>query len=168
MVQCFERAFREKEYFMIEVRVKGVARTPDPFLAGVILERLDNQEVLPIFIGMLEAESCFLVLANIARPRPQSHDLAKNLLDVLGAKIDKVVVTDLQDNSYYAVIHLLDKGGVQYEIDSRPSDAIALALRFDCPIFVEEQVFIKYAQQQGEEEQNRGTSLEEMEPSGSA
>jgi hypothetical protein len=113
MVQCFERAFREKEYFMIEVRVKGVARTPDPFLAGVILERLDNQEVLPIFIGMLEAESCFLVLANIARPRPQSHDLAKNLLDVLGAKIDKVVVTDLQDNSYYAVIHLLDKGATK-------------------------------------------------------
>ena len=77
------------------------------------------------------------MLAKIARPRPQSHDLAKNLLDVLGAKIDKVVVTDLQEDCYYAVIHLLDKGGVQYEIDSRPSDAIALALRFDCPIFVE-------------------------------
>ena len=66
------------------------------------------------------------------------------------------------------MIHLLDKGGVQYEIDSRPSDAIALALRFDCPIFVEEQVFIKYAQQREEEKQNRGTSLEDMEPSGSA
>ena len=153
---------------MIEAKVKGVARTPDPFLAGVILERLDNQEVLPIFVGMLEAESCFLVLAKIARPRPQSHDLAKNLLDVLGAKIDKVVVTDLQEDAYYAVIHLLDKGGVEHKIDSRPSDAIALALRSDCPIFVEERVFMKYAHQQEEEIQNRGTSLADMEPSGSA
>ena len=66
------------------------------------------------------------------------------------------------------MIHLLDKGGVQYEIDARPSDAIALALRSDCPIFVEERVFIKYAQQREEEKQNRGRSLEDMEPSGSA
>lgn len=153
---------------MIEAKVRGVARTANPFLAGVVLERLDNREVLPIFVGPLEAESCFVVLAKIVPPRPQSHDLAKNLLDVLGAKIDKVVVTDLQKDAYYAVIHLLDKGGVQYEIDSRPSDAIALALRFDCPIFVEEQVFIKYAQQREEEKQNRGTSLEDMKPSGSA
>lgn len=153
---------------MIEAKVRGVARTANPFLAGVVLERLDNREVLPIFVGPLEAESCFVVLAKIVPPRPQSHDLAKNLLDVLGAKIDKVVVTDLQKDAYYAVIHLLDKGGVQYEIDSRPSDAIALALRFDCPIFVEEQVFIKYAQQREEEKQNRGTSLDDMEPSGSA
>ena len=154
------RELSEKERAMIEAKVRGVARTADPFLAGVVLERLDNREVLPIFVGMLEAESCFLVLANIARPRPQSHDLAKNLLDVLGAKIDKVIVTDLQEDCYYAVIHLLDKGGVQYDIDARPSDAIALALRSDCPIFVEERVFIKYAQQREEEKQNRGTSLE--------
>ena len=153
---------------MIEAKVRGVARIVNPFLAGIVLERLDNREVLPIFVGMLEAESCFLVLAKIAQPRPQSHDLAKNLLDVLEAKIDKVVVTDLQENCYYAVIHLLDKGGVQYEIDARPSDAIALALRSDCPIFVEERVFIKYAHQREEEKQNRGTSLADMEPSGSA
>jgi bifunctional DNase/RNase len=153
---------------MIEAKVRGVARIVNPFLAGIVLERLDNREVLPIFVGMLEAESCLSVLAKIAPPRPQSHDLAKNLLDVLGAKIDKVVVTDLQEDAYYAVIHLLDKGGVQHEIDSRPSDAIALALRFDCPIFVEEQVFIKYAQQREEEKQSRGISLEDMVPSGSA
>lgn len=77
-------------------------------------------------------------------------------------------MTDLREGSYYAVIHLLDKGGVEYEIDSRPSDTGALALRFDCPIFAEEQVFMKYAQQRGKKNKNRGTSLEDMEPSGSA
>lgn len=153
---------------MIEAKVRGVARTAHPFLAGLVLERLDNREVLPIFVGMLEAESCVSALEKIVPRRPQSHDLAKNLLDVLGAKLDRVVVTDLQEDAYYAVIHLLDKSGVQHEIDSRPSDAIALALRFNCPIFVEERVFIKFAQQREEAKQNRGISLEDMEPSGSA
>lgn len=109
------------------------------------MERLDNGQVLPMLVGMLEADSCFC-----------------------SASTAKVVVTDLRKGFYYAVIHLLDKGGMEPEIDSRPSDAIALALRFDCPIFVEEPIFIKCAQQRGEEEQNRGTSLEDMEPSGSA
>ena len=113
------------------------------------MERLDNGEVLPIFVGMLETDSCFLGLARIVPPRPRSHDLAKNLLDVLGGKIVRVVVTDLREDSYYAVIRFLDKGGVEYEIDSRSSDAIARALRCDCPSFAEEQVFIRYAQQRG-------------------
>ena len=136
-------------YSTLEAELSGVIRTANPSLAGVVLERLDNGEVLPIFVGMLETDSCFLGLARIVPPRPRSHDLAKNLLDVLGGKIVRVVVTDLREDSYYAVIRFLDKGGVEYEIDSRSSDAIARALRFDCPIFAEEQVFMKYAQQRG-------------------
>jgi len=122
-----------------EMKVAGI--TVDPFTNTpiVLLKDLEDKDVLPIWIGLLEASSIATTLENINTPRPMTHDLVKNILDNLGAKVVRVEINDLKDNTYYALIHLVmdDKRLV---IDSRPSDAIAIALRTNAPIFVEESV----------------------------
>jgi bifunctional DNase/RNase len=127
-----------------EMKVAGI--TVDPFTNTpiVLLKDLEDKDVLPIWIGLLEASSIATTLENINTPRPMTHDLVKNILDNLGAKVVRVEINDLKDNTYYALIHLVidDKRLV---IDSRPSDAIAIALRTNAPIFVEESVIKKSA-----------------------
>ena len=127
-----------------EMKVAGI--TVDPFTNTpiVILKDLEEQDVLPIWIGLLEASSIATALENVQTPRPMTHDLLKNVLDVLEAKVVKIEVNDLKDNTYYAVIHLEVKGQ-RLTIDSRPSDAIALALRVGASIFVDELVIKKSA-----------------------
>ncbi len=127
-----------------EMKVAGI--TVDPFTNTpiVILKDLEEQDVLPIWIGLLEASSIATALENVQTPRPMTHDLLKNVLDVLEAKVVKIEVNDLKDNTYYAVIHL-EVGGQRLTIDSRPSDAIALALRVGASIFVDELVIKKSA-----------------------
>ena len=127
-----------------EMKVAGI--TVDPFTNTpiVILKDLEEKDVLPIWIGLLEASSIATALENIQTPRPMTHDLLKNVLDTLGAKVVKIEVNDLRDNTYFALIHM-DVNGKRLVIDSRPSDAIALALRVSAAIFVEESVIKKSA-----------------------
>ncbi|MEI9479678.1 MAG: bifunctional nuclease family protein [Deltaproteobacteria bacterium] len=127
-----------------EMKVAGI--TVDPFTNTpiVILKDLEEKDVLPIWIGLLEASSIATALENIQTPRPMTHDLLKNVLDSLGVKVIKIEVNDLRDNTYFALIHM-EVDGKRLVIDSRPSDAIALALRVDAAIFVEESVIKKSA-----------------------
>jgi len=110
--------------------------------AAVVLKDTQNDRILPIFIGDAEARAIEMVLEDIIPPRPMTHDLTVSLLKRLGAKIEKVVVTDLQENTFFAEIYLLH-GKRKERVDARPSDAIALALRVGAPIFVDEKVFRK-------------------------
>jgi hypothetical protein len=110
----------------------------------VLLKDLEDKDVLPIWIGLLEASSIATALENINTPRPMTHDLVKNILDNLGVKIVRVEVNDLKDNTYYALLHL-EVDNKRLVVDSRPSDAIAIALRTNAPIFVEESVIKKSA-----------------------
>jgi uncharacterized protein len=126
----------------IEMKVAGI--TVDPFTNTpiVILKDMDEKEVLPIWIGLLEASSIATALENIATPRPMTHDLFKNVLEKLAVKVVKIEVNDLRDNTYFAVIHL-DVENRRIVVDSRPSDAIAIAIRTGAAIFVEESVIRK-------------------------
>ncbi|MCX7857823.1 MAG: bifunctional nuclease family protein [Deltaproteobacteria bacterium] len=132
-----------------EMRVAGI--TVDPFTNTpiVILKDLEDREVLPIWIGLLEASSIATALEHLPTPRPMTHDLMRNILDSLGVKIMKIEINDLRDNTYYALIHL-DVQGKRLVIDSRPSDAIALALRVEAPIYVDEEVLQKSAKVEAE------------------
>ena len=127
-----------------EMKVAGI--TVDPFTNTpiVLLKDLEDKDVLPIWIGLLEASSIATALENINTPRPMTHDLVKNILDKLGVKIVRIEVNDLKDNTYYALLHL-EVDNSRLVIDSRPSDAIAIALRTNAPIFVEESVIKKSA-----------------------
>jgi uncharacterized protein len=127
-----------------EMKVAGI--TVDPFTNTpiVILKDMEEKDVLPIWIGLLEASSIATALENVQTPRPMTHDLLKNVLDHLGVKVVKIEVNDLKDNTYYAMIHL-ERDKKRMTIDARPSDAIALALRVGANIFVDEQVIKKSA-----------------------
>ena len=138
-----------------EMKVAGI--TVDPFTNTpiVILKDLEEQEVLPIWIGLLEASSIATALENVQTPRPMTHDLLKNVLDKLDARVVKIEVNDLKDNTYFAMIHL-EVENRRLVIDARPSDAIALALRVGATIFVDEQVIKKSAKVELVEERGQG------------
>jgi bifunctional DNase/RNase len=123
----------------IEMTIKGLMVDPITNMPIVILRDKDGQRVLPIWVGIFEANAIALQIENISTPRPMTHDLLRNVIRDLRAEVQKVVVSDLQDNTFFAVIYLL-RGGETLAIDARPSDAIALALRTRAPIFVEEAV----------------------------
>ncbi len=127
-----------------EMKVAGI--TVDPFTNTpiVLLKDLDDKDVLPIWIGLLEASSIATALENIATPRPMTHDLLKNILDNLHVKVLRIEVNDLKDNTYYALLHL-EVNKKKFTIDSRPSDAIAIAIRTGASIFVEESVIQRSA-----------------------
>ncbi|MGH1363227.1 MAG: bifunctional nuclease domain-containing protein [Calditrichia bacterium] len=128
---------------MIEVKVNGLFLTQSQS-SGVILKEISGEQTLPIIIGEYEAQSIALGLENIAPPRPITHDLLLNMLEAMDAKIERVIVSDLKNNTYYAIIQVKRKSRL-YEIDARPSDAIALAVRQDIRIFVEDEVMQKGA-----------------------
>jgi len=119
---------------MLEMQIETVAR--DPFNNHVvILRELDGNRVLPIWIGTAEALAIALELRGEKPPRPLTHDLMRNILDELGVRVVRVVIHDLVDRTYYAYITLETPFGVR-EIDSRPSDALALALRTNAPVYI--------------------------------
>lgn len=122
-----------------EFKIKGLIMDPLTNSPIVILQSLEKNTLLPIWVGVFEANAIALQIERIDTPRPLTHDLIKNILLQLDANVDKIVVTDLQENTFYAVIHLRMNGD-RITIDSRPSDAIALALRTDAPIYVTEEV----------------------------
>jgi bifunctional DNase/RNase len=123
----------------IEMSIKGLMVDPITNMPIVILRDKDGQKVLPIWVGIFEANAIALQIENISTPRPMTHDLLRNVITDLKATVQKVVVCDLQENTFYALIYL-GLNGDTVAIDARPSDAIALALRTRAPIFVEETV----------------------------
>ncbi len=123
----------------IEMTIKGLMVDPITNMPIIILRDKDGQKVLPIWVGIFEANAIALQIENVATPRPMTHDLLKNILTDLEATVQKVVVCDLKENTFYALIHILVNGQT-VAVDARPSDAIALALRAKAPIFVEDTV----------------------------
>ncbi len=123
----------------VEMKIRGLMMDPVTNMPVVILKDVGGEQVLPIWVGIYEANAIALEIEKVSTPRPMTHDLLKNLLIGLEAEVRKVVVNDLRDDTFFAVIWL-EREGQTISIDSRPSDALALALRVDCPIFVEDQV----------------------------
>ncbi|MBU1338100.1 MAG: bifunctional nuclease family protein [Acidobacteria bacterium] len=127
---------------LIEMKIKGLVVDPISKMPIVVLEDLNSDKMLPIWIGIFEANAIALKIEDVTTPRPMTHDLIKNIFDELNITVDRIVVNDVRDNTFYAIIHC-NQGGKNLIIDSRPSDAIALSLRTKTPIFVEEDVVEK-------------------------
>ncbi len=146
--------------------IHGIAMDPMSNSPIMLLKEADGDKILPIWIGVLEATSIAARLENIQFPRPLTHDLMKNILDYLGVKIPKIEIVDLRDNTYYATI-TLDVDGNTIEIDARPSDAVAIALRTGAEIFVHKHVLEKSqtftASPEEAKEEMVGTTQEEKE-----
>jgi len=123
----------------VEMKIRGLMMDPVTNMPIVILKDIGSDTVLPIWVGVYEANAIALEIEKVTTPRPMTHDLIKNVLVGLESQVRKVVVTELRDDTFFAVIWV-ERDGRIISIDSRPSDALALALRFDCPIFVEDDV----------------------------
>lgn len=126
----------------IEMKIKGLVVDPISKMPIVVLEDPGSERILPIWIGVFEANAIALTIENVATPRPMTHDLLKNFLEKLSISIEKIVVNDVRNNTFYALIHCRHNEN-PLVIDSRPSDAIALALRMNSPIYVEDDVVQK-------------------------
>jgi bifunctional DNase/RNase len=123
----------------VEMKIRGLMMDPVTNMPIVILKDVNGTAVLPIWVGIYEANAIALEIEKVTTPRPMTHDLLKNLLLGLETHVHRIVVNDLRDDTFYAVIWL-EKDGQAISVDSRPSDALALALRVDCPIYVEDDV----------------------------
>jgi len=123
----------------IEMKIRGLMMDPVTNVPIVILKGVERDALLPIWVGVYEANAIALEIEKIATPRPMTHDLLKNVLHGLSWSVRKVVVSQLIDDTFYAIIWL-EREGTLISVDSRPSDALALALRTDSPIYVEEDV----------------------------
>jgi uncharacterized protein len=123
----------------VEMKIRGLMMDPVTNMPIVILKDVAGDSVLPIWVGIYEANAIALEIEKVTTPRPMTHDLLKNVLTGLDTAVHKVVVTELREDTFFAVIWL-ERDGRVISIDSRPSDALALALRVDCPIFVEDDV----------------------------
>ena len=123
----------------VRMRIKGLMIDPVSNMPIIILKDPEGDAVLPIWVGIFEANAIAMQLEKIVSPRPMTHDLLRNVIEGLKAQVDRVVITELKDNTFFALIHL-ERNGEHLAIDARPSDAMALALRAEVPIFVEETV----------------------------
>jgi uncharacterized protein len=124
----------------IEVKIRGLMMDPSSGTPIIILKDINSETMLPIWVGAYEANAIALEIEKISPQRPMTHDLLRNVILEMGANVERVVVTELRDNTFFAMIIMKDRAGDALMIDARPSDAIALALRVDCPIFVNEEV----------------------------
>ena len=127
---------------MVKMEIKGLLMDPVSNMPVVILRDEGDGVFLPIWVGIFEANAIAIEMEKIATPRPMTHDLLKNVLAELHARVDRIVINELKENTFFARIHL-SRGTETWIIDSRPSDAIALALRSKADIFVEEEVLEK-------------------------
>ncbi len=138
----------ELEARTVEVRMElsriVISETSDQQV--IVLREKGGERSFPIIIGIFEAVSIDRHIKNITIPRPLTHDLIENVIREMGGKLERIVVNDLRDNTFYALLHI-SRDGEDIEVDSRPSDAVALAVRVGCPIFVEDSVLDKVAQQ---------------------
>jgi bifunctional DNase/RNase len=124
---------------LIQMKVEGLLFDPRSNMYIMLLKEINGNGTLPIWIGKPEADSIALALGKVETPRPLTHDLIKNITDSLKFRITKIIVTEIQDNTYYALVCLND-GKKETFVDSRPSDAVAVALRANAPIFVEDSI----------------------------
>jgi len=131
---------------LTQMRVRGLMFDP-PNNYIVVLRGEEGSDVLPIWVGKPEAHAISLALEGVKLPRPMTHDLMKNVMDALEAKVISIVITELRDNTYFAKIHL-SQGDAEITVDSRPSDAIALALKVESPIFVSSEVLQKHSSEE--------------------
>ena len=123
----------------VEMKIRGLLMDPVTNMPIVVLKDVNGSAILPIWVGIYEANAIALEIEKVATPRPMTHDLIRNLLFGLETGVKKVVVSDLKEDTFYAVIWL-ERNGEVITVDSRPSDALAIALRLDCPIYVAEAV----------------------------
>ncbi|MGA8088127.1 MAG: bifunctional nuclease family protein [Terracidiphilus sp.] len=125
----------------IEVRIRGLMMDPSTNMPIVVLKDVGSDTVMPIWVGIFEANAIAIEIEKVSAARPMTHDLARNLMRHMNGQLDKIVITELRDDTFFAVLWIR-QGNDLITIDARPSDAIALALRSDCPIFVSEQVML--------------------------
>lgn len=123
----------------IEVKIRGLMADPSTNMPIVVLKDIHSDTILPIWVGFYEANAIALEVEKVSTARPTTHDLLKNLVQGMNGRVERIVVTELKDDTFYAVIWI-EQDGERLSIDARPSDALALALRVDCPIYVSEQV----------------------------
>ena len=123
----------------VEMKIRGLTMDPVTQMPIVVLKDVNGGTVLPIWVGIFEANAIALEIEKVSTPRPMTHDLIKTALMGLNTGVKKIVVSELKDDTFYALIWL-EKDGELISVDSRPSDALALALRLDCPIYVEDTV----------------------------
>jgi uncharacterized protein len=123
----------------VEVRIRGLMLDPATNMPIVVLKDVASETVMPIWVGIFEANAIAIEIEKLAAPRPMTHDLTRNLINHLNGSLEKVVITELKDDTFYAILWMR-QDNEPIAVDARPSDAIALALRADCPIYVSEQV----------------------------
>jgi len=126
---------------LIHMKVDRIIIDPIAKTPILVLQEIDKDRVLPIWIGQSEAVAIAFALEEVEPPRPMTHDLTVNLVKLMGWKISRIIITSLKDNTYHAEL-VLEKEGKELTVDSRPSDAVAIALRTDAPVLVEEQVIV--------------------------
>jgi bifunctional DNase/RNase len=123
----------------IEMAIKGLMVDPITNMPIIVLREVEGERVLPIWVGVFEANAIALQVENVQTPRPMTHDLLKNVIDQMGGHLERIVVCELKENTFYATLHVLSTQGL-LQVDARPSDAIALALRSGARIFVDDAV----------------------------
>ena len=123
----------------VEVRIRGLTLDPATSMPIIVLKDVASETVMPIWVGIFEANAIAIEIEKVAVPRPMTHDLTRNLMRHLNARLERVVISELNDDTFFATLWLT-QGDEPLAIDARPSDAIALALRADCPIYVTEEV----------------------------
>lgn len=123
----------------IEVRIRGLMMDPATNMPIVVLKDVGSDTVMPIWVGIFEANAIAIEIEKVSAPRPMTHDLVRNVMRHMNGQLEKIVITELRDDTFFAVLWIRQDGELM-TLDARPSDAIALALRADCPIFVSEQV----------------------------
>ena len=148
----------------IEVKIRGLMMDPNSGTPIVILKDVNSDTMLPIWVGAYEANAIALEIEKIAPQRPMTHDLLRNLIVEMGAQVERVIVTELRDNTFFAIIEMRNSEGEKVMLDSRPSDAIALALRADCPIYVNDEVIRASQSVSGREEEGVGGAEDEEWP----
>jgi bifunctional DNase/RNase len=149
----------------IEVKIRALMMDPNSGTPIIILKDVNSETMLPIWVGAYEANAIALEIEKVTPQRPMTHDLLRNLIVEMGSSVERVVVTELRDNTFFAVIQMRHSDGTVVLLDSRPSDAIALALRADCPIYVDAEVIraSRNTIAEGEEEEAPEGSAEEEE-----
>jgi len=145
----------------VEMKIRGLMMDPITNMPIVILKEACGGGILPIWVGVYEANAIALEIEKVVTPRPMTHDLLKNVQVGIDACVRKVVVTTIKDDTFYAVIWL-ERSGMLVSIDSRPSDALALALRIDCPIFVEDEVLKCSKSKEGSQDRLKDEDLRRL------
>jgi uncharacterized protein len=148
---------------LVEVKIGALIMDPNTNSPIVVLKGVDSETVLPIWVGAFEANAIALEIEKIVPQRPMTHDLLRNLIIECGLRPSRVIVTDLLENTFYALIELFNENDELVSMDARPSDAIALALRLDCPIYVQQKVIDLSAASQGDAGKSEDEALHQTE-----